>query len=631
MNIMGRLFWMFSIILLIVCCALPAYAMQPKPMKMELSSEGLSEGFFKDFYNYFAPDALLLEPSEYRAAYDILIKAACRIRDGKYREAADVFAVLPDDVETIFRPVITMREDLTKADPIRPFANKDSRGELMLYHTSVWTSHPEFAEDFSAFSEDFALRASRRERDKGAPYIVDKLNDYGFVPMGEGGPQQAYKFLWSKFNDITKFADVCIKLGLDYIDVPLEEYEARVAWALADEIYAAQDEAWAKEGGRQTWSELIEYYTPEEEPVEEELIEKETVEETPEEEILIPAPETTEEIVEYPPEDEIIIPELEETEEIPIEPEIEEAPEEGEALPLEILINPLSLFQPPEDVEIPGTEVPAEPPAEEPTEPIETYEEPTPETVEPYEPVAEEPSEPPAETEEVITPTALPEAMDAVPIPPGEVSGELAYGTPVESTPDLEMAPPPQIDKEQIQIKLASIAESSIDRAGEKGLELGRQAVELAKLLSEDPGRENEETRNQLNKYRNSRSDFLAAIGIVDRYHLEKYLEIEIEEIEEEILAEIRRPYDDLKASVIWEKYREKENDFEDAFARISSDFLNRRTSESIYAGEMAALEARIVEYESVMLEIEELLAAEAAIPEAGEGETPPELEEPSA
>ena len=79
--------------------------------------------------------------------------------------------------------------------------------------------------------------------------------------------------------------------------------------------------------------------------------------------------------------------------------------------------------------------------------------------------------------------------------------------------------------------------------------------------------------------------------------------------IDEEIIAELRRPYDDLKTSALWEEYRENEADFDDAYLRISSDFRQRREKESIYAGEMAALETHIVDYEGYMLELEELLS----------------------
>jgi hypothetical protein len=200
--------------------------------------------------------------------------------------------------------------------------------------------------------------------------------------------------------------------------------------------------------------------------------------------------------------------------------------------------------------------------------------------------------------------------VDAVPTAPGEVSGTLKVGTPVKPgsvEPDGSIKP---MDKGEIDLRLAAISEDAIDNAAEKALELGRHALELAKLLTVDPKHEDEATKAQLERFRASRSEFLASMALIDRYRLEQYLELPVEMIEEEIVAELRRPYSDLKASPSWDDYREKEADFDDAFTRIVSDFRQRRTQESVYAGEMAALETHIVDYESYMLEIEELLAA---------------------
>ena len=610
---------------------IPVYAAPVKGAQVQPASAELTDKFYEDFYSEFAPDALTLAPAEYKAAYDILNSAATRIRDGKFAFAAEILRALPQETEKIFRPVVTMREEFAAADAIRPFAESEARGELMKYHAGVWTSHPEFAEDFAAFSDDFALRASRRERTQGAPYIVDNLNAYGFTPKGEGGPQQAYLFLWNKLNAISKFADACSKLGLDYMDIPLEEYEARVAWKLADQINAAKKAAESKEGGRETWSELIEYYTPPEP--------EKVPESAPSEETLIPPAAPAEESPEPPA---ATAPPVAESEQPAVTPAAPET-EAKEPLPLDILINPLSLFIPPGEVKEtpkpeaspeeeatvpptpePATEAPTEQPAEELVE--QPAEQPAEEPVEP--PIAEEifkPAPPPTVETPVVEPkpvvpeaesspppgaAKLPSTINAVPVSPNDVFAGVAFGTPVGSKPSEGPGAPPQMNNDEVMVKLSKVAERSIDTAAAKGLELGRQAIELAKALSGDPNQEKDETKAQLDKYRAKRSDLLAAVGIIDRYRLEKYLDITIEQIDKEILAEVRRPYDDLKASPLWEKYREREGDFEDAFALITSHFLNRRSSESIYAGEMAALETHIADYEGVMLEIEELLAA---------------------
>jgi hypothetical protein len=415
------------------------------------------------------------------------------------------------------------------------------------------------------------------------------------------------------------------------MDTPLEEYEARVAWKLADQINAAKNAAESKEGGRQTWSELIEYYTPPEPEA--------VTGQPPSEEVLIPPAEPVEEIAVPPAAAEAPAPE---STPAPAEPATPET-ETKEQLPLDILINPLSLFIPPgEAEETPKTEekpntVAAPEPEAAPKE--EAAVPPAPEPVEealPEQP-AEEPAElyiaeelfKPAPTQPVETPVVeakpvvpeaesspapgaakLPSTIDAVPVSPNDVFAGVAFGTPVGAKPSEGAGATSQMDNDEIMVKLSKVAERSIDTAAAKGLALGRQAIELAKALSGDPNHEKDETKAQLEKYRVMRGDFLASVGIIDRYRLEKYLDITIEQIDKEILAEVKRPYDDLKASPLWEKYRESEADFEDAFARIESDFLNRRSSESIYAVEMSALETHIADYDGVMLEIEELLAA---------------------
>jgi hypothetical protein len=577
----------------------------------------------------FDASALSLSDAERKAGYDVLISAAIDIKHGDYEAAARMLAVLPDEIEALMRPVVTMREDLAAAEPIIPFAENDARAEIMKYHKEVWTVHPEFADDFTAFAEDFAKRASRREKIEGAPYIIAHLNDYGFVPRADGGPQQAYLFLWTKFNAISKFADVCDKLGLEYEKISIEKYSAAVSHNFSDRVFAANDEAYSREQGRMSWTELIDQYVPvtEEPPA--------AIEETS------PVDEGPVEYTEPPAETEPLPPAVEESEpetgETP--PVEEEAPpaitEPPEVSPeFEILVNPLSLFTPPSDAEAakPAESETSTPPAKE--------EKPVKSTTVFNPPDAGQPAtstEKPADETDVTAeapvstfnhatstaseePAEFPSHVDALPVPPGDVTGTLAVGTPAESGPDDTSGTAPAMDSEEIKLKLAAIAEDSIDNAALKALNLGRNALELAKMLTDDPKHESDATKNQLDKFRSSRTEFLAATALIDRYSLEEYLDIPVELIEEEIVAELRRPYDDLKASPAWEDYRDKEADFDDAFARLASDFRARRTKESIYAGEMAALETHIVDYESSMLEIEELLSAFEAMESGDRG-----------
>ncbi len=607
-----------AVVLGLFILILPAAGELEKKFRVDTPDQEYSPGFYEDFFNLFDPSALSLGDAERKAGYDVLISAAIDIKHGDYEGAARMLAVLPDEIEALMRPVVTMREDLATAEPIIPFADSDARAELMKYHKEVWTVHPEFAEDFSAFAEDFAKRASRREKVEGAPYIIAHLNDYGFVPRSDGGPQQAYLFLWTKFNAISKFADVCDKLGLDYEKISIEKYSDAVSRTFSDRIFAANDEAYSREQGRMSWTELIDQYAPvPEEPAA-------AIEETP-------ADEGPVEYTELPAETAPLPPAVEES-----EPETEEAPPVEEEAPppiseppevspeFEILVNPLSLFTPPSDAEAvkPAESETSTPLAEE-TKPVKSTtvfnppdsgqpatatEQPADETdvtaeapVSTFNHPTESASEEPGE---------FPTHVDALPVPPGDVTGTLAVGTPAESGPADASGTSVAMDSEEIKLKLAAIAEDSIDKAALKALNLGRNALELAKMLTDDPKHESDATKNQLDKFRSSRTEFLAATALIDRYSLEEYLDVPVELIEEEIVAELRRPYDDLKASPAWEDYREKEADFDDAFARLASDFRARRAKESIYAGEMAALETHIVDYESYMLEIEELLAA---------------------
>ena len=582
-----------------------------KEYRVEQGRETHNAEFYTDFFTLFSEDALSLVEAEQRAAYDVLLSAAKLIEKGHYENATDHLAVLPDDIEATLRPVIATREDMFAIDPIRPFADHEARGELMKYHREVWTAHPEFTEDFNAFGEDLAKRASRREKIEGAPYIIEHLNDYGFVPKDEGGPLQAYQFLWVKFNAISTFVDVCEKFGVDYADISVKEFEARVAWGLAEQVFAAQEEARDREQGILSWTELIETYVPEE-PAEEVPIE------------IPPIEEYTEPVVEE-----------EVPEEVPgEEPPLIEEEEPTEEPPFEVLINPLSLFTPPPGVEaIEETETPVPPVEEEPLPEPEEEEEPETEPVITPSEVAEAAESGPLFTPPVTEPVVrvpqtmpvidgeLPARIDAVPVPPGDVFGELREGTNAEIGSAGTSTVVGTMDEDEVRLRLAAIAEDAIDNAAEMGLKLGYDALDLAMMLIDDPKHESDETRDKLDKFRGSRSEFLAASALIDRYDLERYLEIPIEMIDEQIIAELRRPYDDFKTSGLWEEYRENESDFDDAFLRISSDFRERRIKESIYAGEMAALEKHIVEYESYMLELEELVGMLSEVIEEGNGE----------
>lgn len=600
--------------LLLITMQAAAQGYIEKEYRVEQGRETHNAEFYTDFFTLFSEDGLSLGEAEQRAAYDVLLSAAKLIEKGHYENAADHLAVLPKEVEATLRPVIATREDMLAIDPIRPFADHEARGELMKYHRDVWTAHPEFAEDFQAFGEDLAKRASRREKIEGAPYIIEHLNDYGFVPKDEGGPLQAYQFIWVKFNAISKFADVCDKFGVDYADISVEEFEARVAWGLAERIFASKEEARDREQGILSWTELIETYVPEEEPVEEVTIEVPAIEEYAE------------------PEEEPVV-EEEVPEEVPgeVPPPVEEEPTDEP--PFEVLINPLSLFTPPPGVvAVEETEIPVPPVEEEPLpepEEEETVEtEPAITSTEVAEAAESGPLFVPPVTEpEVSVPVTrpvidgeLPARIDAVPVPPGDVSGELRVGTNAEIGPAGTSTVVGSMDEDEVRLRLAAIAEEAIDNAAEMGLKLGYDALDLAMMLIDDPKHESDETREKLDKFRGSRTEFLAASALIDRYELEQYLEIPIEMINEEIIAELRRPYDDFKTSPLWEEYRQNESDFDDAFLRIASDFRERRTRESIYAGEMAALEKHIIEYEAYMLELEELVGMLSEVSEEGDG-----------
>ena len=592
-----------TVLILSICITVQAAA--PRVFMPEPSDEALTSAFFEDFYSSFAPDAVGIPLPEQRAAYDILIAAQKYLEEFKFDKAQDLLSVIPDSIQANLNPVVKTREDLASADAIRLFDEHEAREELIKFHAGVWTSHPEFGEEFTAFSEDFAKRASRREKIEGAPYIVDNLTVYGFVPRGEGGPQQAYLFLWTKFKSISKFEDACNRVGLNYKDVTVKKFETQVTRSLADKIEVAEEYALSREGGRQAWAELIQYYTPGEDDLVIEGV------------FIGPAgPEPKPDVYEPLQESESISDPVGGIEETPLIVESpvpeEEDPENEPTLPVEILVNPISIFSPPGEVENTRETIFLDPSIKEETligeTPIPFEESPT----------IPEPDIETAPDESIIKPELeipespageFPSHIDAVPIPPGLIYGELSIGIPADSGTGKNLTVPAEVDREKVLFNLSVLAERSIDTAGESALRLGREAVELAKLLSSDPKRENEITRVQLEKFRDSRGEFLASVAVIDRYHLEDYLDLPMNVIEEEILTELRRPYDDLKASSEWEEFRVKEKDFDDAFARITSDFQQRRTRDSIYAGEMAALEAHIPEFEGVMLEIEEMVA----------------------
>jgi len=105
-----------------------------------------------------------------------------------------------------------------------------------------------------------------------------------------------------------------------------------------------------------------------------------------------------------------------------------------------------------------------------------------------------------------------------------------------------------------------------------------------------------------------------------DRFNMEIYTPLTLQDFNNLMILNLRTPYEELKnRPVEWRMYSSFEQDFEQAFQRITTGVRNRRDDPDIMAAEAAALTAFMAEYNAIIKEIEDLIAG--AVTETAVGE----------
>jgi hypothetical protein len=453
-----------------------------------------------------------------------------------------------------------------------------ARDMLFSFYEDVWLPHPEYRDDYITFRDDTMGRASRRDPEVPAVWILGHLADYGFVPDQALSEDDPYLFLWDLLTGLTYYSQRATYYGLRYDNYNENEYKRAVVARVGEIIRAAHDEAARREAGRGFWSDLIESHHPFETPTP-------GVESTG---VVTPAAETGPASEPAPPETPT-----------PAVPEREESNRSG-------------LFRPPANVNISEKEAEIEALIDELAERVEgeriTPEEPVaetpPEVTQPEQPAGEAPG-----VEEETGPEVSAPGEEGV---PDEFRAQPSERTPSELAPEME--PPSELGNYAI-VRLQEIADDLAIHVGELANDLGRETIDLV-VLYNDANVSEETVVNSEERYIAKREAFLAGLAVWDRFDMEIYTPLTLADFNDMIVADLRAPLEEIKSSETqWSQYQAYESHFDEAFGQIENGIRNRRDEPDVLSAEAAALTAFLGDYNDLIKEIEDLLSGAITAP----------------
>lgn len=578
-----------GVLLAVLACATyslfagTAWAQAPREFRPVPRGELYEQPFLDDFYTAlrYRPSGLTwVDESE---TCRLLVTAGAQAVAGDTENALRTLDLMPDSISSAFPFLATMREDLLVPEMLNSwYENDEARTMLFQFYEDSWLPHPEYRDDFVTFRDDTMGRASRTDPTVPAVYIMGHLSDYGFVPDQALTRDDPYLFLWDLLTELTYYAQRAGYYGLQWDRYNPNVYRAAVIQKFGGIIKVAYDEASRQELGRSFWGSLIESYHPFESPT--------------------PGTETSGQMVTPTSEDASSR----------NEPEGIEVPHTGAATSATErgIPEPGELFRPPEEMtdEQRAAELQAR------IDALKARVYGIPET--PPAPPAPPETTPPEETVEAPPETA-----------PAETTGapsEIPAGTPDEFTAPTEEPTPSEAAPEETvpgelgnyaQMRLNEIADQLSVDIGALATDLGRETIDLVVLLN-DVNVSDETVQNAEDRYVAKREAFLAGLGVWDRFNLEVYTPLTLQDLNSLIIMDLRSPYDELKnRPTEWGMYAGFEKDFDEAFQRISDGIRNRRDDPDIMAAEATALTAFMAEYNDAIKEIEELIAGVATEP----------------
>jgi len=611
--------------------ALPAVAQEMREFKPIPRGELYDKEFLNDFYDSlgYRPQGLtLVDESE---TVRLMTAAGVLAMRGDADNAVATLDILPESVSSAFPFLTTMHEDLLVPEILNPwYQNEDARKMLFTFYQDAWLPHPEYGDDFKTFREDTAGRASRRDPDIPAVWILGHIVDYGYAADQSASQDDPFLFLWDLLTGVSYYAQRCGFYNLKWDQYNPDDYKKAVVKRVGEMIKAAHDEAARKELSRGFWGQIIDRYHPFEPPTEgvqstgemPSVPEEEPASQNAEGGITVPPTkpemtssehETTQPDYsglfkppsETAPSDDLAVIEnkievlserlkqaLEESkptaeigieQNVPVETESEVQPENTELGPEVGVETPAQ----PSEVEEPGTTG---------TEEVKPEEQPatTPETATEPETVTEPETESP---EENIPDEFLQPAQPTEPEIPVE-----------EETPPAELG---NYAKE----RLSQISGELVKKIGDLGEDLGKETIDLV-VLYNDVNVSEETIKNAETRYLAKQEAFLAGLAVWDRFDMENYSLLTLPDFNQAINARIRAPYDELKAgSTKWSQYESFEKRFDEAFAQIEDGLTVRRDDKDVLSAEAAALTAFLGEYNDLIKEIEDLLSGTVTEP----------------
>ena len=555
-------------------------AQTPREFRPIPRGELYERDFLSDFFTALGHRPAGLTWVDESETARLLITAGSQAVSGDSENALRTVGLLPDTIAVSFPFLATMREDLLVPAMLAPWYDKsDAREMLFQFYRETWLPHPEYRDDFITFRNDTAGRASRTDTTVPAVYILAHLPEYGFVPDRNLTQDDPYLFLWDLLTGLTYYAQRCTYYGLQYDRYNPNTYKNAVVQKFGQTIKTAYDEAIRIEVGRSFWGSLIDSYHPFTTPTS-------GTETTG----LMTSPSDTRP-----------------TDTVPSA----QAPDREVTQPMELFRPPDSMTHTQRVNEL-RTRIDAlkdriygriE------TPPAETVEIPQSETGE-TPPVTEIPPETPTETE-IITPTSEP--VEEI---PDEFTIEYTPPTPSEALPEEPVSP--ELGNYAL-LRLNEIADQLAVDIGALATSLGRETIDLVVLLN-DMNVSEETLQNAESRYIAKREAFLAGLGVWDRFNMEIYTPLTLQDFNNLMILNLRTPYEELKnRPVEWRMYSSFEQDFEQAFQRITTGVRNRRDDPDIMAAEAAALTAFMAEYNAIIKEIEDLIAG--AVTETAVGE----------
>lgn len=587
----------FVVFVFIFALAYPARADSPREFRPLQRGEMYDREFIDDFFGALGYRPAGLSWVDESETVRLLVTTGVQATNGRADEALATLDYLPDTIASAFPFLTTMREDLLVPEILEPWYEiDDARRMFFTFYEQVWLPHPEYRDDFMTFQEDTMGRASRRDPDVPAVWILGHLSDYGFVPDRALSQDDPYLFLWDRLMGLTYYSQRATYYGLDWDRYHEADYKRAVVGKVGEIIKAAHDEAVRRSMARTFWSQLIDRYHPFETPTEG----HEATGEMPRPADGEPSSRDEEPGVEIPP-----------------RPTVSPTASQRE----ETHRDYSELFQPPPEVEEEAPEEPAEAEIESRIEalaervaPEEEAEEAVPEEELPEEAALAQAA--PAEEEAAMPEEELEVAEEVAPAPeveevpeeeiPDEFLAERPELTPSEAAPEAE--PPAEIGN-YAMARLGEIAGDLAVHIGALAGDLGRETIDLV-VLYNDVNVSEETVVNAEDRYIAKREAFLAGLAVWDRFDMEIYSPLTLADFNDTITADLRAPYEALKGrEAEWAQYEGLERFFEDAFGQIEHGVRNRRSEPDVLAAESAALTAFLGEYNDMIKEIEDLLA----------------------